>query len=269
MNIALYNKRKNAILSVCPDATNIIAPAIKGAQNSMLTAKTADGEVMFKFNDYELAQKNVAVSKLYNMRGIPAPQISLHTVGDIHFEMYKKFPQKTLFEAIQDGMPPEYIKQIYREVLFYFEKMANISPAYINSNLKNTAHEVAKVNVSNVNNKAIGTLCAAIVYLANISKQSDMALFHSDITPKNIIVSNDGHLVSFIDMDNVCVCSKKHAFSMMAAKYHELGFDVEELMSEYYKVSLEHLPAESIKRRVSIANLSKKLLWKHSVSKSK
>jgi hypothetical protein len=70
-------------------------------------------------------------------------------------------------------------------------------------------------------------------------------------------------------MDNVCVCNKKHAFGMMAAKYHELGFDINELMDEYYKVSSEHLPRANIARRVTIANIGKRLLWKHSVRQTR
>lgn len=262
-----FDAQKKAIMAVYPDATNIMPPVVTGAQNNVLMANTPDGDMVFKFNDAKLVDKNVAVSKLYKMREIPVQQLVAHDIDDIYFEQYKKIPGKTLFEAIQDGMSAEQIKQVYYEILVEFEKMSKISPAYINKNLTRMVHDIARINVSNANNKLMGGLCTIIVYLANISKESNKALCHSDITPKNVIVSDDGHLVGFIDIDNVCVCDTNHAFGMMAAKYHELGLNVDELINEYHKISGKRMPRNEILCRVKIANIGKKLLWQHATKK--
>lgn len=269
MNIKLFELGKEAVLKQCPSATKIYTPDVKGAQDNILIAKTPNCDMVFKFGNAELVKKNEAVSKLYNIRTIPVPQVTAHHIGDIHFEQYKKINGKTLFEAIKCGMSSEQIKQVYRDIVIEFAKMAQISPAYVNKHLINKVHDIARINISNTNNKILAHLFATVVRLANIGDKKDLALYHSDITPKNIIVSQDGRFLGFIDMDNVCICSKNYAFSMMAAKYHELGFDIRELMDEYYKASSEHLPADDIARRVKIVNASKRLLWKHSVSKQK
>lgn len=56
---------------------------------------------------------------------------------------------------------------------------------------------------------------------------------------------------------------------MMAAKYEEMGFDINDLMTDYYKISSERLPVNNITSRVKVANIGKKLLWKHSQNKRK
>ncbi len=269
MNDKLLNICKQVIQTVCPNAERITAPNIRGGQNNVLIANTPNETTVFKFGDEKLVKKNQAVSKLYKIRDIPAPTITADNVDNVYYEKYRILPGKTLFEAIQDGMTDEQIKQVYHEILVEFEKMSHISPAYINKHLTGAVHDIARINVSRANNKLLGQLCTVIVYFANIGKASEMALYHSDITPKNVIVSDDGHLVGFVDMDNVCICNKKHAFGMMAAKYHELGFDINELMDEYYKVSSEHLLRANIARRVTIANIGKRLLWKHSVRQTR
>lgn len=269
MNNQLLYIRKNIIKSIYPNATDIQTPVISGAQDNVLMANLDGADMVFKFSNVELSKKNIAVCKLYAKSGIPVPETSAKYASGIYFEQYTKIAGKTLFEAIKDGMPTEQINQVYHEILINFEKMSHISPTYISKYFKSKVHEIAQINVSNANNKVLAKICVLIVYLMNICKKSDVGLYHSDITPKNIIVSEDGHLQGFIDVDNICVCSKNHAFGMMAAKYEELGFDINDLMIDYYKISSERLPINNIISRVKVANIGKKLLWKHSQSKRK
>ena len=269
MNSQLFHIRENIIKSIYPNATDIQTPVISGAQDNVLMANLNGIDTVFKFSDAELSKKNVAVCKLYATRGIPVPDISANYANGVCFEQYTKIAGKTLFEAIKDGMPPEQIKQVYHEILIHFEKMSHISPTYICKHFKSKVHEIAQINVSISNNKLLAKICILIVYLMNVGKKSDVGLYHSDITPKNVVVSDDGHLRGFIDVDNICICTKNHAFGMMAAKYDELGFDINELMTDYYKLSSEHLPVNNIASRVKVANIGKKLLWKNSQSKHK
>ncbi len=269
MNNHLFYTRENIIKSIYPNATDVKTPVISGAQDNVLIANLNGTDTVFKFSDVDLSKKNAAVCKLYAKSGIPVPETSVKYASGVYFEQYTKITGKTLFEAINDGMTTNQIKQVYHEILINFEKMSHISPTYISKYLKSGVHEIALINVSKANNKALAKICVLIVYLMNICKKSDVGLYHSDITPKNIIVTEDGHLQGFIDIDNVCICSKNHAFGMMAAKYEELGFDINDLMTDYYKISSERLPINNITSRVKVANIGKKLLWKHSQNKHK
>ena len=269
MDNKLFCIRKNIIKSIYPNITNVQTPVISGAQDNILIANLDGADTVFKFSDVNLSKKNAAVCKLYAEYGIPVPAISAKYADGIYFEQYTKIAGKTLFEAINDGMPINQIKQIYHEILINFEKMSHISPTCISTHLKSKVHEIARINVSNANDKVLAKICILIVYLLNIGKKSNIGLYHSDITPKNVIISEDGHLQGFIDADNICICTKNHAFGMMAAKYEEMGFDINDLMTDYYKISSERLPVNNITSRVKVANIGKKLLWKHSQNKRK
>lgn len=265
-NINLY---KNTIMAVCPDVSAVYLPDIRGAQNNVLIAKTPNGEKVFKFNDIDLVEKNAVVSQLYNIRGIRVPNITAHNVDGICFEEYQKIPGKTLYQAIQDGMTNEQIKHVYSDILVEFEKMSRVHPAYINKHLKKDVHDIAYINVSNSNNRILAKLCMGIVYLLNLGRQNDQCILHSDISPKNIIVSDNGKFNGLVDVDNVCLCNKNYAFGMMAAKYKELGFDISDLIDEYRKISQQSLSENNITGFATIAGAGKKLLWKHRQTKQK
>ena len=101
-----------------------------------------------------------------------------------------------------------------------------------------------------------------LIYLLNIGR--DKALYHSGITPKNIIVDKNGKFSSFIDIDSVNVCSKEYAFQMMATKYQELGFDISDLITYYRNTTHDLLQEKSIQRKMNLLASGKKLLWKMS-----
>ncbi|MFQ6729632.1 MAG: hypothetical protein ACLRFK_01075 [Alphaproteobacteria bacterium] len=262
MNNKLFETYKRAILSLYPDITNVYIPYTTGMQNNVLIAKTKNGDKVFKFSTPDLAKKNEIASKLYKMRGIPVPQTTALHVDDIHFEMYDKISGITLSEAIKFGMTPQKIKQVYHDILVEFDKMSQIHPAYLNSNLIRDVHNVTLQNISSRNNSVLGKLAMAFVYMLNIGQDKDMAVFHTDITPNNIIVSPNDKFIGFIDMDNVCVANKNYAFSILASKYKELGFDVHELIDEYRHISQQILTTRNIDSRVALITNAKKALWK-------
>lgn len=263
MNKETFYLYKNAIQALYPDAWNFSVPKNEGSQNSVVYAIVGDKNMVFKFGDKKLVKKNEAVSKLYRMRGIPVPQITARCKNGLHFEEYEKIHGISLFEAINRGtMSPEQIKQVYRDVIVCFEKMNNVHPTYVNSNLTSAVHEVEKINIANVNGKLVGNIFKYLIYLLNIGR--DKALYHSGITPKNIIVDKNGKFSSFIDIDSVNVCSKEYAFQMMATKYQELGFDISDLITYYRNTTHDLLQEKSIQRKMNLLASGKKLLWKMS-----
>ena len=269
MNTSTSNTQKDIVIAMYPETTEIYTPVITGAQRNVLIAKTNDGEMVFKFGNKDLVEKNATVSKLYNIRGIHVPLVTAHNINGVSFELYKKVPGQTLYEAIQKGMSKEQIKHVYNDVLTEFAKMSFIHPAYVNQHLKRNVHDIAYTNISVVNNSTLAKLFMGLVYIINIGPTENKRIFHSDITPKNIIVSDKGDFLSFVDMDNVCVCNKNYAFSIMAAKYKELGFEVEELIDNYRKISQQNLPANNIITRTAASYFGRRLLWLHSQRKQK
>ena len=263
MNKEAFYLYKNAIQALYPEAWEFSVPKNEGSQNNVIFAIVGNKRLVFKFGDKKLVKKNEAVSKLYRMRGIPVPQITARCKNGLHFEEYEKIQGISLFEAINRGtMSPEQIKQVYRDVIVCFEKMNNVHPTYVNSNLTSAVHEVEKINIANVNGKLAGSIFKCLIYLLNVGH--DKALYHSGITPKNIIVDKDGKFESFIDVDSVNVCSKEYAFQMMATKYHELGFDISDLVVFYRNTTHDLLKEKSIQRKIKLLASGKKLLWKMS-----
>ncbi|MBQ8256249.1 MAG: phosphotransferase [Alphaproteobacteria bacterium] len=254
------------------DGVKIKMPKITGTQNNVFFVNTGDDrEVVFKFSAPQMVMKNAAVSSLYYKHGIPAPIISANKHKGLSFEKYDVLPGCTFFEAIKDGMTEAQIKQVYREILVEFAKMAQIRPNMLAQDLLKDINNVVYMHVSNVHNPAMGALFAAVAYLLNVGRDENNAVFHSDITPKNTIVSPDGHLVGFVDIDSASVCNKRYAFGALAAKYQELGFDMTELFDFYENdtTDVRKLNRDRIKAMANITNFGKRLMWKCSQHKAK
>ncbi len=263
------NLYRDAVIGRYPNAQNLRMPVVAGSQNNVIYAEIAGKTRVFKFGSADSVKKNAQISKLYKMHKIPCPQINIGEYNSLFFEEYELLPGTTLFEAIQNGMEANKIKQIYREIIEYFSKMDRI-PGYIISDIPNKhAHEFAKQHITNTNGATLGQICMALVYMLNIGNNKNDAVYHSDITPKNTIVSADGHLVGFIDMDSVVVCNVNYAFGMLAAKYIQMGFDINELINIYNKFGTKKLSPKRIAFLADGMNFVKKQLWEYSNNKQK
>ncbi len=267
MNIKDFTKYNKIIRATCPDVISTYEPKVAGAQNNVLFANTPNNVCVFKFGNADIVRKNEAVSRLYNIREIPVPQITAMAHDETTFEMYKKIPGITLFEAINQGIGAQQIKEVYREILMHFAKMSRAYPNLIPNIKMIDVHQIAKQNITDVNNKQMGQLFMMAVYLLNIGKRQDKAIYHSDITPKNIIVSEDGIFTGLIDIDNVCVCDKNYAFGAMAAKYQEIGFDAQDLIQEYERNTSDNINPARIKAIAKLHNVGKRTLWRHKTKK--
>lgn len=264
----------SAIQGDCPDITKIRVPKITGTQNNVFFGRTDDTDMVFKFSAPQMVIKNATVSSLYRGYGIPVPAISANEHNGIFFEKYQALPGCTFFEAIKDGMSEQQIKQVYREILVEFAKMSQIRSDLLAHDILKNIQDVVYRHVSNTHNPTMAALFAAVAYLLNVGHDINSALFHSDITPKNTIVSPDGHLSGFIDIDSVSVCNKSYAFGTLAAKYQELGFDMTELFDFYENDTMDthKLNRDRIKLAANVTNFGKRLMWKcmqHKAKRSK
>lgn len=253
-----------------PDISNIRAPKITGTQNSVFFGRIDDNDMVFKFSAPAMVIKNAEFSSLYRRHGISVPNIRACGHDGVYFEEYKALPGCTFFEAIKDGMSEQQIKQVYREILVQFAKMACIRPILSDKDILKDIHDVVYRHVSNVHNPAMAVLFATAAYMLNIGRDKNNSVFHSDITPKNTIVSPDGHLVGFVDVDSVSVCNKSYAFGALAAKYQELGFDMTELFDFYenHTDDTKKLNRDRIRTMANVTNFGKRLMWQCSQRKA-
>ncbi len=263
------NLYRDAIFSKFPGAQNLRMPGVSGSQNNVIFADIDGKTHVFKFGDANTINKNKRMSYLYGIRHIPCPQITVGEYNGLYFEEYEQLPGITLYEAVKNGMDATKIKQIYREILECFEMMGRVPGYQILDTPGKYAHEFAKQHITNVNGATLGQICMLLVYALNAGDKADMSVYHSDITPKNTIVSADGHLVGFVDLDSVVVCNTNYAFGMMAAKYAQMGFDINELFDEYNKIGTKKLDKRRISIMASGINFVKSQLWKHSNKRQK
>lgn len=270
MSIKNIKDFRTAILNTHPNAHNFQHPTICGSQRNVLFADLDDTTHVFKFNTPALIAKNEYVSKIYADYDIPCPKIVAMHHNNIHFEEYEKIPGQTLYEySTGPNANPHIIKQVYQEILDNFVKMSKIPAHLLNNFPHKHMHTVAQEQITSTNNALLGKLCMSLVYLLNLGPQKNTAIYHSDITPKNVIISPDGHLRAFLDIDTVAVCNHNYAFSALSAKYLELGFDIEELFNYLEQINGPRINQSYVSKMAHGHNYCKKKLWLHQKHKSK
>ena len=263
-----FNIYRNTILDKYPDATNIREPKVCGAQHSVLFADTKQhGGLVFKFSDKNLVYKNARASYVYNVRKIPVPLITPHAMNGLYFEEYPLISGTTLYEAIQQGIDMDQVKQIYKDVLVEFYKMSRVYPENLGTDTTNNITEVARLNTLCTNGAVAANVISLLAAFANFGCRSDAGVYHANITPKNIIVSDSGTFKAFVDVDSVCICDKNFAFGTMAAKYQQMGLDTNDLLEYYKKISGQELNDRRIKATAVADGLVKKILWTQSQKK--
>ena len=263
MDNALYEIYSYLIQQSYPNATNIRLPGVVGAQKNVLIAEINGTDHVFKFSIPDLIKKNQIVSQAYNRHDIPVPKISAKQMDFLFCEEYDIIPGTSLFEAIRAGIGGDEIRTIYQDVLNAFAKMRRVSlPPKSDSGQLIHAHNFARYHVANGQRTTLSELFGAATYLMNIGKQSDIGLYHYDITPKNIILSPDGKFSGLVDLDSAGICNKNFAFGVMASKYQEIGLDCRELMDYYIDTTSDSLARSRILSTAQINAMAKKMLWK-------
>ena len=240
-------------------------PEIRGSLDNVLIAETDKEQFIFKFGNDETVRKNAKISRIYrNVYKIPVPTITAHADNGLFFEKYPLMQGQTLHQAInKQQITPNQIQQIYREILVEFAKMTHVHPIQLNSNPQFKFHNFAREHTARANNETLANIFMLFAYVANMGKSNDTAIIHSDLSPKNTIITDDGHLAGFVDLDSAVICNKNYAFCAMASWYKNLGFDIKELMDYYEEMTGDKLSRSRIQGMVGLNNFGKKMLWQH------
>lgn len=256
--------KKVSITDMIPDAMhNLRIPAVRGSLNSVIIAKSGsdNSEFVYKHNHPKMAVKNAIVAQMLNARGITAPKITVCTYGTHCFEKYPIISGKTLYEHINSGMPNNKIRTVYHELVKTLAKMSGINFHPLVNMQYTYTYQVARANVSDVNNQLMGTLYSGAVRLMNTGNISNRGLYHCGITPKNVIIDDDWHIAGLVDMDEVAISDQHYAFAMMAAKYQQMGFNISELMDLYEQTTARKLNRARINAMCNITNMGKHVMW--------
>ena len=233
----------DAIYNVFHRVIDIQYPTQRGSQNNVLFVKTADGDFVAKFNTRDMVIKNYDVSHLARQNGILAPDISIMGYKNTWFERYPLIQGKTLFERMKDGMPMPAIKRAFDEILTQFLHMDNLPIQNIRSNKCINVHDAVYANGRNTSGPVLARILMSCVYLMNRGREHNVGLYHTELTPKNVIVDENGKLISLLDIDGMAICNRSFAFSVFADKWAQAGFDLNELYDKY-----EHMTGRKINR---------------------
>lgn len=263
MNTPVPENVYNVVNNLFFNANNICRPKILGSQQNVYFLDNANDTFAFKFSTRELVQKNAHVSQIFHSAGIPVPIISPMEHDGTWFEMYKHIPGKTLYELVGENMDSDKIRTAYHDITHAFAKMTNLGLHSLPQIKYNYVYKVARKNITVANNAVIGAVFGQLVRALNQGQHKDSGLYHACMTPKNLVVSDDGHLRAILDIDEAAICNKNYAFAMMASKYRQLGFDERELMEYYENISGDKLNHRRISAMINMTDFGKHLLWKN------
>jgi len=257
-----------AIRSIVPYVRNIQVPRIQGSQKNVFVVNSLDGTFICKFNCQELAKKNAVVSQALINAGIRVPDIKLGKNEEYWLEVYPIIDGKTLYEHIGNGLSGEKIQYIYHDIVYNFSKMDSICINLLENTKTRYIHQVARRNISDVNNKLFGFVFSETVKQMNKCPIADIGVYHCCLTPKNIIVDENEKLAGFVDLDEIAIADKNYAFGMMAAKYQQVGQNPMDLVDYYENISGNKLNRKKIQKVINLTNIGKSILW-HNANKKK
>lgn len=252
---------KQNIGRIYPGTIDIKSPDVCGAQNNVFFVHTKYGNFVVKFSYQDLARKNMVVSNLLAELDIPAPRIHIGHIDGQWYETYPLIPGQTLHQAIGNGLARNQISQVYNDIMVYFRNMDSIPARTLDNQACRHAHQVAQYNIRNTNGGGAAKIFSSLVRLLNVGKQQDMGVYHCDITPKNVLVTENGDFRAFLDLDSVALCNRNFAFSAMAAKYEQLGMQVQYLYDINDALSWRPVDRTRINTMLRLNQFGKYLLW--------
>lgn len=246
-----------AIKSVDADACDIRTPKIAGKNAHVFFADVARDTYVYRFTDEYFIRRNHKISQLLALCDVPAPRTTVHCYMKTLFEKYKYCPDPTLQERIIAGMTDDDIVAVYQDVLRAQYQMSKIdireladvpNKYYYNIYSKRTRTELPPI-VSH----------ASIATIFTLSRSGEMHLFHNDLNPGNILVSNDNRVSYLLDLDGINICNTPFSLIRMiqscpVSRYRELLNFYEELTKQKHTkfqvlTMLNLLQSASIARR--------------------
>jgi len=251
---------KKALFHICQNVTGLSTPNVKGTQNSVIIVKSGHNTYIAKFNSRNIVEKNQRISHLYYTYGIPVPDVRAVQYQGQWIEIYPMISGKTLQEQIDEGMEKDKIYRAYEDILINFTKMGNIPCNLIREQKVRTVEQTMFEHHRKTHVTLAANLIYGVVSIINMGARSDKGLYHADISPRNVIVSDDGHLKSFIDLDSVSICHRTFALGAAATRWHNMGYNINELLDMYEEISGRDIDRNRVKNLAWMNRASKYIL---------
>lgn len=262
--------RRQALLRCFRGIIDISAPNNSGTQNNVYFVNTNDGDFVAKFGCRDMVFKNCFIGRQAARHGIAVPDTSIAEYKGNWIEKYPMIVGKTLFEHIRDGMSEPVVRLTFENMLTQFVRMGDIDASKICSDNKCiTIHNAAYEHARNSNGAAFATFVRPILYMLNRGRSYNSGLYHSDLTPKNVIVNEKGNIISIIDLDSMAICNRDFAFSALADKWCNLGFNPHELYDKYEYLLGQPVNRARISSMLRTIHLGKYLMFKTHKHKQK
>lgn len=247
-----------AIKSVDADVHNIRQPEICGNVAKIFFADVSNETYVYRFTDEYFIRRNNKISQLLTRYDVPAPQTTIHCYMETLFEKYKYCPATTLRERINAGMRHDEIFDVYKDTLRIQYKISKIDISEL-SDVSNTYyHSIYSKHRLKQLPPIVSNIASAIIFA--LSRSGKMHLFHNDLNPGNILVSNDNRVSYLLDLDGINISNTEFSLIRTIQSYPDLKYN--ELLDFYEDLTHQKLP------KVKILTMLK-LLQAASVSRHK
>ena len=172
------------IKQIYPDIVNINRPCIQGNVHDIYIATTSKNKFVCRFSDEKTAKHNCFVSQLLTQYNIPVPRVTIYRCGMEYCETYPFIDGKTLHERIIEGMSSEEVVRAYLQILDLSRKISKLPFE----------------SVTKTKNSITAKICAKFFSILNYST---IALCHTDLHAKNVILDNNDNIMAILDLDGV------------------------------------------------------------------
>lgn len=231
-----------AIKSVDADACDIRTPQIAGKNAQVFFADVGRDTYVYRFTDEYFIRRNHKISHLLALCDVPAPQTTIQCYMKTLFEKYKYCPDPTLQERIIAGISGDDIINVYKDALraqyqmsrIDMDELSNVpNKHYYSIYLKRTLKELPPI----VSHASIATIFA-------LSRSGKMHLFHNDLNPGNILVSDDNRVSYLLDLDGINVSNTPFSLIRLIQSCPVLQY--RELLEFYEELTKQKLPKVQI-----------------------
>ena len=231
-----------AIKSVDANACDIRQPEICGKNAKIFFADVLTETYVYRFTDEYFIRRNNRISQLLALCDVPAPHTTIHCYMKTLFEKYKYCPAPTLRERINAGISHNKIFDIYKDTLriqyqiskIDISELSDLSNMYYHNIYSKRTHEQLPPIVSH--------LASATIYA--LSRSGKMHLFHNDLNPGNILVSNDNRVSCLLDLDGINISNTPFSLIRTIQSYPDLNHG--ELLDFYEELTQQKLPKAKI-----------------------
>lgn len=190
-----------------PGITKIEEPKFSGMVHPVFIVTLKDQKKIFRFSDEKCAKRNQTISGILKQYNIHAPEPQIRKFGNDYCEIYPFIDGTTLYERVSQGMSPEQIDKVYKQIVDLCFKFAEIPTNLIpdDEKYKQPRHKLK------------------LLYF-KIMNLAPEKVYHQDLNPKNIILDKNDNLYAVLDLDAITKAPLVLAFIDLMRSSNRLGY---------------------------------------------